>query len=147
MISDEVKLMVRGVKVYHLPLIPDARGNLTFAEIGNGLPFLPQRYFLVFDVPGKEVRGKHAHRTLHQFLVCVKGSCCVLVDDGESRAEVTLDSPTIGLYIPPMVWAAQYNFSPDAVLLVLASDLYKPEDYIRDYEEYLREVGRQRPVM
>ncbi len=147
-ISDEVKpigeLAVRGVKVYHLPFIPDMRGNLTFAEIGNGLPFLPQRYFLVFDVPSKEVRGEHAHRTLHQFLVCAKGSCCVVVDDGENRAEVMLDSPTIGLYIPPMVWAVQYNYSPDAVLLVLASDLYKPEDYIRDYEEYLREVGRQR---
>lgn len=142
---DFEELTVRGVRLYHLPLILDTRGNLTYAEIGNGLPFLPQRYFLIFDVPSKEVRGEHAHRTLHQFLVCTKGSCWVAVDDGENRAEVILNSPAIGLYIPPMIWAAQYNYSPDAVLLVLASDLYKPEDYIRNYEEYLQEVGRQRP--
>lgn len=131
---------VTGVQVYRLPLIRDMRGNLSFAEYGQFLPFLPKRYFLVFDVPSREVRGEHAHRTLHQFLVCVKGSLVVVVDDGRNREEVRLDSAQVGLYIPPMVWGVQYKYTPDALLLVLASDVYDAGDYIRDYDEYLRMV-------
>lgn len=131
---------VTGVQVYRLPLIKDMRGNLSFAEYGQFLPFIPKRYFLVFDVPSREVRGEHAHRTLHQFLVCVKGSLSVVVDDGRNREEVCMDSPQVGIYIPPMVWGIQYKYTADAVLLVLASDVYDASDYIRDYEEYLRTV-------
>jgi acetyltransferase-like isoleucine patch superfamily enzyme/dTDP-4-dehydrorhamnose 3,5-epimerase-like enzyme len=131
---------VEGVAVCRLPLIRDLRGSLSFAEYDNLLPFSPQRYFLVFDVPSKDVRGEHAHRELHQFLVCVKGSCAVVVDDGRQRAEVLLDRPNLGLYIPPLVWGIQYKYSRDAVLLVLASDIYKAEDYIRDYDEFLDAV-------
>jgi acetyltransferase-like isoleucine patch superfamily enzyme/dTDP-4-dehydrorhamnose 3,5-epimerase-like enzyme len=135
------ELAVSGVRLYHLPLIKDMRGNLSVGEVAKGLPFVPKRYFLVFDVPSRQVRGEHAHRTLQQFLICTKGSCSVQVDDGVNRSEVQLDSPTLGLYIPPMVWAAQFNYSSDAVMMVLASDVYHSEDYLRDYEEYLKEVN------
>lgn len=133
---------IEGVQLLRLPVIPDMRGSLSFAEIGQSLPFVPKRYFLVFDVPSREIRGEHAHRQLRQFLVCVKGSCTALVDDGENREEYQLDSPGVGLLIPPMVWGVQYKYSPDAVLLVLASEVYDPGDYIRDYDEFLRLVGK-----
>lgn len=132
---------VTGVRLIMLPLIPDLRGSLSFAEIGQKLPFEPKRYFIVFDVKSKEVRGEHAHRELAQFLVCVKGSCAVVVDDGKNREEYQLDRPNIGLYLPPMTWGIQYKYSSDAVLLVLASDIYDPDDYIRDYDEFVHLVG------
>lgn len=134
------KSKIRGVKFYHLPIIPDLRGSLSFAEIDQHLPFVAKRYFLVFDVSSKEVRGEHAHKELHQFLVCVKGSCFVMVDDGENREEYCLDSPGLAIHIPPMVWSVQYKYSHDAVLLVLASDIYDPDDYIRDYDQFLETV-------
>jgi UDP-2-acetamido-3-amino-2,3-dideoxy-glucuronate N-acetyltransferase len=126
---------VQGATIYRLPLIPDLRGFLTAAE---NLPFAVQRFFVVFDVPSREVRGEHAHRTCHQFLVCVHGECRVIADDGRAREEIVLDSPSIGLHLAPMVWATQYRYSADAVLLVLASDIYKPGDYIRDYTEFCK---------
>jgi len=135
-------LPVPTAKVIEFPEIFDLRGKLTFAEFPGPLPFEPKRFFLVYEVPGKDVRGEHAHRELHQFLVCIKGSCAVVVDDGQNRCEVALDRPTLGLHVPPMVWATQYKFTSDAVLLVLASDVYKAEDYIRNYEEYLELVSQ-----
>jgi UDP-2-acetamido-3-amino-2,3-dideoxy-glucuronate N-acetyltransferase len=134
---------VSGVRLIELPLIPDLRGSLSFAEVGQKLPFEPKRYFIVFDVTSKEVRGEHAHRRLHQFLVCIKGSCSIVVDDGKSREEIELDRPNIGIYIPPMIWAIQYKYTPDAVLLALVSDTYDPADYIRDYDEFLVQVNER----
>jgi UDP-2-acetamido-3-amino-2,3-dideoxy-glucuronate N-acetyltransferase len=87
------------------------------------------------------VRGEHAHRTLHQFLVCLKGECALVVDDGTRREELLLDSPAIGVHVEPLVWGIQYRFSSDALLLVLASDVYDPQDYIRDYDEFERVVA------
>jgi acetyltransferase-like isoleucine patch superfamily enzyme/dTDP-4-dehydrorhamnose 3,5-epimerase-like enzyme len=134
----EVKILnVGGAKIFGLPLIKDLRGSLSYAQYTDNLPFLPKRYFLVYDVPSKEVRGEHAHRNLHQFLICIYGNCAIVVDDGQNRAEIELNHPNIGLYIPPMVWSIQYKFSKDAVLLVLASDIYEADDYIRDYEEFI----------
>lgn len=124
---------VQGVTIYRLPLVPDLRGFLSAAE---NLPFEVKRFFLVFDVPSREVRGEHAHRTCHQFLVCVHGECRIIADDGREREEIFLDSPSIGVHLAPMVWATQYRYSADAVLLALASEVYKPEDYIRDYSEF-----------
>lgn len=129
---------VAGVRLHELPHIIDMRGSLSAAEVGKHLPFEPRRYFLVFDVPSAEVRGEHAHKTLHQFLVCVHGSLAVVVDDGRNREQFTLDRPSLGLHIPPMVWATQYKYSPDTVLMVLASDVYNADDYIRDYDAYLK---------
>lgn len=131
---------VAGVRFYNLPLIKDMRGNLSFAECGQYLPFVPKRYFLVFDVPSKEIRGEHAHKEAHQYLVCVRGSCSVVVDNGTQRQEFLLNSPATGLYIPPMIWGVQYKYSSDAVLMVLASDVYSAEDYIRNYDVYLQAV-------
>ena len=139
--TGEVPLGVRGVTLERRPVIRDMRGNLTAREVGQGLPFAPRRYFIVHDVPTKEVRGEHAHRTLHQVLVCIRGSVTVLVDDGVHRQETVLDSPELALHVPPMVWCVQYKYTADAALLVLASDAYDPDDYIRDYEQFLRELG------
>ncbi len=132
------QLKVTGVKLYRLPYYPDVRGDLTVGEIGCGLPFLPKRYFVVYSVPGPENRGDHAHLNCEQFMLCLKGSCKVLVDDGSHTEDVLLDDPCLGLYVPPMVWAKEHHYSSDAVLLVLASEVYQPEDYIRSYDEYLR---------
>lgn len=133
-------LGIGGVRLHELPVVIDLRGSLTFAEYDKSLPFVPQRYFLVFDVPSKEIRGEHAHRQCHQFLVCIKGSCSVVVDDGRNRVEVLLNHPNLGLHVPPMIWATEYKYSLDAVLLVFASDIYKAEDYIRDYDLFLKEA-------
>ncbi|CAG0991974.1 dTDP-3-amino-3,6-dideoxy-alpha-D-galactopyranose 3-N-acetyltransferase [Anaerolineales bacterium] len=130
-------LRVKAARLIRLPLIEDLRGKLSFGEIEQHLPFTPKRYFLVFDVPSQEVRGEHAHKALHQFLVCVKGSVSVALDDGQSRDEIKLDSTNLGLHIPPMVWGIQYKYSSDAILLVLTSDVYRADDYIRDYDEFL----------
>ncbi len=132
---------VKAVTIVHLPTIEDMRGTLSVGEVGRELPFQPKRCFMVYDVPSKDVRGEHAHKTLHQFLVCTHGTCTVMVDDGQNRAEIVLDGPEIGVHVPPMIWAAQYRFSPDTVLLVLASAAYDPDDYIRDYDEFLSRVN------
>lgn len=134
------EIPVKGVNWVYLPEIVDLRGALSYAEVDDKIPFDVKRYFLVYRVPGKEVRGEHAHRALHQFLVCVHGSCQLMVDDGEHRCDLVLDSPTAGIHIEPMVWGAQYHYSEDAVLLVLASDVYDEADYIRDYDDYMEAV-------
>jgi UDP-2-acetamido-3-amino-2,3-dideoxy-glucuronate N-acetyltransferase len=136
----DADLGVRGVKLYEVPYFADFRGSLSFAEYPGLLPFLPRRYFLTYNVPNREVRGEHAHRRCHQFLVCVAGNCSVIVDDGHHRAEMVLDRPTAGIHIHPMVWSVEYKHSPKAVLMVLASDTYDPEDYIRNYDLFLQEL-------
>lgn len=128
---------VRGVTFHRLPLVEDLRGLLSYAEFGRHVPFEIKRYFIVFGVSGKEVRGEHAHKTLHQFLVCAHGNCHVMVDDGKTRQEFSLDSPTVGIHLPPLVWGVHYKYSSDTILLVFASDYYNPNDYIRDYSEFL----------
>ncbi len=129
---------VRGVILQNLPLVSDLRGNLSFGEACRQVPFEIQRYFLVFAVPGEDIRGEHAHRTLQQMLICVHGSCRCVVDDGVNREQYTLEHPNVGLYVPPMCWCVQYKYSPDAVLLVLTSSYYDADDYIRDYSEFLK---------
>ncbi|MGH9408203.1 MAG: WxcM-like domain-containing protein [Vicinamibacterales bacterium] len=131
---------VRGVTVHHMRLAVDLRGSLSAGEFPAQLPFRPARYFLVYDVPGKDVRGEHAHRACHQFLVCARGSLSVVVDDGMRTEEIVLDRPDLGLHVPPMIWAVQYKYSSDALLMVLASDPYDPADYIRDYDDFLSAV-------
>ncbi len=133
---------VSGVTLHRLKLVRDLRGNLSAGEFPAEIPFQPRRYFLVFDVPSADVRGEHAHRRCHQFLVCAKGSCAVVVDDGDHREEIALDAPSLGLYLPPMTWGVQYKYSPDAVLLVLASEPYDAADYIRDYDVFLAARSR-----
>ena len=133
----DIDITVGNVKLYELLFVADLRGNLSVGEFEKNLPFTPKRYFLVFDVPSYKVRGEHAHKECHQFLLCVHGTCSVVVDDGERRQEILLDRPNKGIHIPPMIWGIQYKYSRDAVLLVFASEYYEPEDYIRDYDQFL----------
>ncbi len=133
---------VRGVVLHRLKFVHDIRGDLSVAEFGKEIPFLPKRYFLVFDVPSAKTRGEHAHRRCEQFLVCVKGSCAVVADDGTNREEFDLNAPNLGLYLPPMTWGIQYKYSPDAVLLVFASLEYDAADYLRDYHEFIDLVSK-----
>ena len=136
---------VRGVRLHRLTTARDLRGTLAAGEFATEIPFTPQRFFLAYNVPSAMTRGEHAHRTCHQFLVCAKGRCAVVVDDGLLREELLLSSPSIGIYIPPMIWGIQYKYSPDAVLLVFASEHYDPNDYIRDYSEFTSLVAAERP--
>lgn len=132
---------VRGVQLHHMLRVVDIRGNLTAGEFERRIPFQVKRYFMVFDVPSAETRGEHAHRECHQFLICVRGECAVVADDGFNRHEFRLDQPDIGVYLPPMVWGIQYKYSADAVLMVFASHYYDSADYIRSYADFRREVG------
>jgi UDP-2-acetamido-3-amino-2,3-dideoxy-glucuronate N-acetyltransferase len=128
---------VSGVTLHRLPFAVDMRGSLSHAEIQRQIPFSVNRFFLVYSVPSKEVRGEHAHHRCQQFLICVHGACSVMADDGTNREEFLLNDPTIGLYLPARVWGVQYKYSADAVLLVLASDYYDGSDYIRSYSDFL----------
>jgi hypothetical protein len=132
---------VSGVTIHRLPRVDDLRGQLSFGEVLVHVPFEVKRYFLVYGVASQEIRGEHAHRTLHQFMICVHGLCHIVADDGVHREEFVLDDPSIGIHVPSMVWAVQYRYTPDAVLLVLASDKYDGGDYIRDYAEFLSLTG------
>ena len=123
--------------VLELPKITDARGNLTFIEGCRHLPFAIKRVFYLYDVPTGESRGAHAHREQYQFWVCLSGSFDVELDDGATRRVVHLNRPWKGLHIPPSIWAAEVNFDPNTACLVLASDLYREADYIRDYSDFL----------
>ena len=134
-------MRVRGVTLHKIPAFEDIRGHLIAAEIARELPFVPVRFFVVHHVPSGEVRGEHAHRECHQFLVCLKGRVHVLVDDGSNRQEVVLDRPELGVYIPPKIWGTQYRYSEDAALLVFASHRYDPDDYIRDYDTWIKVVA------
>ncbi|WP_434556985.1 sugar 3,4-ketoisomerase [Tessaracoccus lapidicaptus] len=113
----------------------DLRGSLSALDF-SAIPFIPQRFFSVYAVPSADVRGQHAHRSCHQFLVCLAGRVTCLVDDGARRSTHLLDEPSKGLYMPPMTWGSQFNYSPDAVLGVFASLPYDADDYIRDYAEF-----------
>ncbi|MNV51746.1 TDP-4-oxo-6-deoxy-alpha-D-glucose-3,4-oxoisomerase [compost metagenome] len=119
------------------------RGSLSVAELGRDVPFEARRYFLVYDVPSIEIRGEHAHLQCAQFLIAVKGSVHVVADDGHCREEFVLSQPSQGLLLPPMTWGIQYRYSPDAVLLVLASEHYDAADYVRDYDAFLALVHSQ----
>jgi UDP-2-acetamido-3-amino-2,3-dideoxy-glucuronate N-acetyltransferase len=142
--NKQQEISVKGAAIHMMSLVKDIRGNLSVGEFSKNVPFNPQRYFLVMDVPTGKVRGEHAHKQCHQFLVCIKGSCAVVVDDGVMREEITLDHINKGLYIPPMIWGVQYKYSSDAILLVFASDYYDPADYIRDYDEFQELVNANR---
>jgi acetyltransferase-like isoleucine patch superfamily enzyme len=135
------ELGVGNCWVERLPNFADMRGSLAVLEQGKGLPFVPKRVFWVFNVPSRDVRGEHAHHKCEQFLVAAHGGVSVVVDDGSTREEVRLDSPTIGLYLAPMVWGVQYKFDEDAVLMVAASEPYDGTDYIRDYAQFRQMVS------
>jgi dTDP-4-dehydrorhamnose 3,5-epimerase-like enzyme len=125
-------------KIIELPKINDRRGNLTFIEEYRHIPFKIKRIYYLYDVPGGETRGGHAHKHLHQFMIAVSGSFDVIVDNGFSREKFHLNRSYYGLHIPPMIWRELNNFSSGSVCLVLASEYYDERDYIRDYETFKR---------
>lgn len=132
-----VPTQVNGVTLHRLKQVKDLRGNLSAGEFSRDIPFSVKRYFLVYDVPSTETRGEHAHRFCHQFLLCVRGNCTVVADDGRHRQEFKLDQANLGIHLPPLVWGIQYRYSADAVLLVFASEHYDAHDYVRSYDEFL----------
>jgi UDP-2-acetamido-3-amino-2,3-dideoxy-glucuronate N-acetyltransferase len=134
---------VPGVMLHPLTTARDLRGSLAALEFDT-LPFVPRRVFTVYGVPDESVRGAHAHRACAQLLVCASGELSCVADDGTTRQEFRLTSPGAGLYVPPLVWAMQYRYTRDATLLVLAELPYDPDDYIRDYEEFLEVVAARR---
>ena len=136
------RVRVPGVELRRIRHAVDLRGSLVAADFSSDLPFVPRRAFAVFGVPTKDVRGEHAHHECKQFLLCLAGNMSCVVDNGETRQEFRLDRPDVGLYMPPMTWGTQYNYSPDAIVLVFASHEYDANDYIRDYDEFLSLVAK-----
>lgn len=135
---------VAGCRLWRLPSFRETRGELTVAEFGGHFPFAVQRMFFVHAVPQDQVRGDHAHRTTAQLLLALGGEVTVVVDDGAVRDEICLNDPSLGLLIPPGVWSLQQRFAPGTVLAVFCSEKYDPQEYIRDYREFLEHVGRGR---
>lgn len=122
----------------HLKQIGDRNGHITAINNNIDLPFATKRIFYLYDIPGGESRGAHAHKECHQFLVATSGSFEVLLDDGKTKRQVLLNRPDIGLHIPPGIWASEINFSSGSICLVLASHEYDESDYLRDYEDFLK---------
>lgn len=123
-----------------LPKISDPRGNLTFIEGNNHIPFDIRRVYYLYDVPGGAERGGHAHKALHQLIVAMSGSFDVVLDDGHGKKRIHLNRSYTGLYVCPMIWRELDNFSSGSVCMVLASNLYSEDDYFRDYDAFIREV-------
>lgn len=122
------------------PPLGDERGSLVALEGQKTVPFSIRRVYYMFDTKADVSRGFHAHRHLLQVAVCVTGSCRMVLDDGRSREEAVLDSPIRGLFIRNMIWREMYDFTPDCVLLVLASEHYDEADYLRSYDQFLEAV-------
>jgi len=125
-------------KIIDLPKIHDPRGNLTFVEGGNQIPFDIQRVYYLYDVPGGAERGGHAHKGLHQLIIAMSGSFDVVLDDGREKKRIHLNRSYSGLYVCPMIWRELDNFSSGSVCMVLASSKYAEDDYYRDYAEFMR---------
>ncbi len=129
--------MINHCKLIELPKFNDARGNLSFIEGGQHIPFDIKRVYYLYDVPGGSDRGSHAHKNLHQFIVAMSGSFDVVLDDGKEKKRFHLNRSYSGLYVCPMMWRDLDNFSSGSVCVVLASAHYDADDYIRNYEEFL----------
>ena len=137
-------MSINNVKKINFKFVKDPRGDLIEVDFLRDIPFIPKRVFLVKDVPTEKVRGEHAHKKCHQLLVCVKGSVSVVVDDGILKKEFILNNISEGLYLPPMIWGIQYNYSSDSVLMVYASHEYNNDDYIRNYDKYLVAINNEK---
>ena len=136
-------VITRDCRLIDLPKIHDARGNLTFIESGRHVPFEIARTFWIYDVPGGSARGGHAYRTVHEFIVALSGSFDVTLDDGSHRVSYTLNRSYHALLVPNLIWRQMNNFSTNSVALVLASSPFAPDDYVRDYGDFLRLRGIQ----
>lgn len=133
-------MSINNCKLIELPKIQDPRGNLTFVEGGEHIPFNIQRVYYLYDVPGGAERGGHAHKGLHQLIIAMSGSFDVVLDDGSEKKRIHLNRSYNGLYVCPMMWRELDNFSSGAVCMVLASNRYSEDDYYRDYDEFIHAV-------
>ena len=125
-----------------LPNLGDHRGSLVVAEANRNVPFNIQRLYYIFGAQPDVPRGFHAHKDLQQIAFCIQGSCKMLMDNGKEKLEVLIGQSNKGLFIPPMVWHEMHDFSKDCILLVLASDYYEESDYIRNYDQFLKELHK-----
>lgn len=131
------KVTIHDCAIIEVPKVSNRAGNLSIIEGLKNLPFKTGRVFYLYDIPAGESRGAHAHKENHQFIIAASGSFEVALDDGVNRKTVALNRPFYGLHIPPGIWAHELNFSSGAICLVLASEKYSEEDYIRNYEDFL----------
>ena len=134
-----MKKTVFDCSLIELPCIKNRTGNITAIENNVEIPFNINRIFYLYDIPGGESRGAHAHKECHQFLIATSGCFEVQLDDGKVKKTVMLNQPYRGLHIPPGIWASEVNFSSGAICLVMASHTYDESDYIRDYDLFLKE--------
>jgi len=132
------------IKIVKLEEHGDSRGTLIALEQMKNVPFEIKRVYYMYNTGPGVRRGFHAHKQLKQILICVKGSCKILIDDGTEKAEVSLDEPNKGLIIESHLWREMFDFSEDAVLMVLASELYDEADYIRNYDDFIKYVEENR---
>ncbi len=136
----KVGINMINTKIIQFPVHKDNYGSLVPVETEQNIPFIVKRVYYIYDVEKGMRRGYHSHRDLKQALICVHGSVKIMIKTPYEQEDILLDDPTKALYIGPMIWREMYDFSPDAVLLVLASEHYLPSDYIRDYEAYEKEA-------
>ncbi len=134
-------MAVNECKLIYFPKITDIRGNLSFIEENNQIPFQIKRVYYLYDVPSGATRGGHAHKALQQIIIALSGSFDVVLDDGVTKRQIFLNRPHYGLYIPPGVWRELENFSSNSVALSLVSERYDESDYIRDYEVFKRGIA------
>lgn len=137
LINNNMMPSVYNCSVVELPKIEDERGNITPVQGAVNVPFDIARVFYLYDIPGGEARGAHAHKECHQFLIAAHGAFEVVLDDGTNKRTVVLNRPNYGLHILPGIWAAEQGFSSGAICLVLTSHMYDEGDYIRSYDDFL----------
>ncbi len=133
-----MRTTIADCKLYRLPKLGDRNGHISALNNLIEIPFVVKRIFYLYDIPGGESRGAHAHKECHQLIVAAGGSFEVELDDGTAKGLIALNQPDVGLHIPPGIWASEINFSSGSNVLVLASHLYDEADYIRDYREYVK---------
>ena len=131
---------LKSCTIIELPKIADPRGNLTFVESGRHIPFEIKRIFYLYDVPGGETRAGHALKKCYQFIIAISGSFDLILDDGTRKERYHLNRSYYGLYVPPLIWREIENFSTNSVCMVIASEFYNEEDYLREYPEFIKAV-------
>lgn len=134
-------MSLKNCRLIELPKIRDSRGNLSYIEGGVHIPFQVARVYYLYDIPGGADRGSHAHKNLNQLIIAVTGSFDVHLDDGRQKKVINLNRSHVGLHMVPMIWRYLDNFSSGAVCMVLASERFNEEDYLRDYSEFIKIVG------